>query len=566
MPAAAVAVGGIASSLIGASSASSAASKQAGAYSQAAAISRQAANEAKAEILDRMVPALADYQQGILDAQQTITSGTADVMNILQNTTGTADQMLQQVGVDARRALLGSAATAQGIPRQQFDQQYDVTLQGALPAMAPQTTPEGLPTQQIGQTLAGISGTQELTRDAAGNIITVDQARQAGQAGLGAAATGVSAFPSPEQATITPAATTAAATPTTTIEPGYYGASAAIQQGQQQSLQQLYQGAATARGDITAGTEAGLASLAAAQQSALGEYSPYTQAGQAAIQQEAALSGALGAEAQQAAIDAFIESPGQKYLREQQEKALLRASAATGGLGGGRVQSALQEQAMGIAATQQQQQLENLRSLASRGQEAAGATAGIYTGTGTQQAQIQTQAAQQLSQLANALGVNASQLINASSSELAQLAQATGINLAQLEQTIGTARTAGVQQLGSSLAQAAAGQTSDIARLTEQAATTGLTTQQNISQMLANLATGAGTQIAGLTASQGEALAAGQLAAGQQIASGIQGLGNVAAYQLAQGQNTYNPTVPTYTSATSSTLPGLTGIAVNLPS
>ena len=552
MPAAAVAVGGIASSLIGASAASSAASSQAGAYRDAAAISRAAAEKARKEILDRMVPALESYQQGIVDAQDTIRLGTADVMNILQNTTGTADQMLQSVGVDARRALLGSAATAQGIPRQQFDQQYDVTLQGALPALpAQQITPDGTPTQQISQTLAGISGTPELTRDAAGNLVPVSMARQGIQPTIGGVAGG------------TPAAQQAQAATQTAIQPGYYGASQTLQQGQQQGLQQLFQGAQTARSDIAQSTQAGLESIAQGRQGALGAYTPYTEAGQAAIQQEAALSGALGPEAQQAAINSFIESPGQKYLREQQEKALLRSSAATGGLGGGRVRSALMEQAMGIAATQQQQQLENLRSLASRGQEAAGATAGIYTGTGAQQAQLQTQAGQNLSQLANALGVNASQLINASSSELAQLAQATGINLAQLEQTIGTARTAGVQNLGSALAQTAAGQTSDIARLTEQGATTGLTSQQNISQILANLATQTGTQVAGLTASGGEALAAGQLAAGQQIASGVQGLGNVAAYQLAQGQNTYNPSL--YTATSNPTLPGLPGIAVNMP-
>lgn len=571
MPVAAVAVGGIASSLIGASSAKDAANKQANAYSQAAATSRAAAEKARSEILDRIVPALADYQQGIVQAQDTIKSGTADVMNILQQSTGTADQMLQQVGVDAKRALLGSAATAQGIPRQQFNQQYDVTLQGALPATtvdalsAGTTTPENLTARQTAQTLADISGTQELTRDAAGNIVPVSQVRQAAQQDLGATATGITPV---SDARIAAAQTTPAATTATAAgipEAGYYGAAQTLQQGTQQALGQLYQGATTARGDITAGTQAGLASLASAQESALGEYSPYTEAGQAAIQQEAALSGALGAEAQQAAIDAYIESPGQAYLRQQQEKALLRSSAATGGLGGGRVRSALMEQAMNIASTQQQQHLENLRSLASRGQEAAGATSGIYTSTGTQQAAIQTQAAQQLATLANNLGINASSLINASSSELAQLANATGINLAQLEQTIGTARTAGVQNLGSALAQAAAGQTSDVANLQQTAATTGLGTEQTVAQLLANLATGTGSTVAGLQSATGSALASGQLAAGQQIASGVQGLGNVAAYQLAQSQNTYNPTATTTAGSNYNTytLPGLAGIAVN---
>ena len=58
---------------------------------------------------------------------------------------------------------------------------------------------------------------------------------------------------------------------------------------------------------------------------------------------EAAFSGALGPEAQAAAFANFRESAGQKYFRERQEQALLRNAAAIGGIGGGRVRTALQE-------------------------------------------------------------------------------------------------------------------------------------------------------------------------------------------------------------------------------
>ena len=78
-----------------------------------------------------------------------------------------------------------------------------------------------------------------------------------------------------------------------------------------------------------------------------------------------ALSGALGPEAQQQAQDAFIASPGQDWLRNQQESALLRNEAAIGGIGGGNVRSALQEQAFGRSATQQQQTLQNFMQLIS---------------------------------------------------------------------------------------------------------------------------------------------------------------------------------------------------------
>lgn len=92
----------------------------------------------------------------------------------------------------------------------------------------------------------------------------------------------------------------------------------------------------------------------------LGEETP-------AFQLEQALTGVLGPEAQQEAFTNFLESPGQEFLRKEQEQALLRNEAAIGGLGGGRVRTALQEQAFGRASTNLQQALENIRSV--RGSE-----------------------------------------------------------------------------------------------------------------------------------------------------------------------------------------------------
>ncbi len=52
------------------------------------------------------------------------------------------------------------------------------------------------------------------------------------------------------------------------------------------------------------------------------------------------------------ALAAFAETPGQQFLRERQERSLLRSAGAIGGLGGGNIRTALQEQAFGRAATQ----------------------------------------------------------------------------------------------------------------------------------------------------------------------------------------------------------------------
>lgn len=77
--------------------------------------------------------------------------------------------------------------------------------------------------------------------------------------------------------------------------------------------------------------------------------------------------GLRGAEAEQAAISGFTESPGQAFLRDRQERALLRNEAAIGGLGGGNVRTALQEEAFGRAATQLGERKSRLANVASGG-------------------------------------------------------------------------------------------------------------------------------------------------------------------------------------------------------
>lgn len=114
------------------------------------------------------------------------------------------------------------------------------------------------------------------------------------------------------------------------------------------------------------------------------EYSPFREAGLRALQQQEALSGTLGPEAQQQAFAAFQESPGQRFLQQRQEQALLRNQAAIGGLGGGQVRTALQQQAMGFAQQDLANQLQRLSALSSQGYGAAGGTAQIQQDLGGQ--------------------------------------------------------------------------------------------------------------------------------------------------------------------------------------
>jgi hypothetical protein len=100
------------------------------------------------------------------------------------------------------------------------------------------------------------------------------------------------------------------------------------------------------------------------------QLAPFREAGLSALEQQQGLLGLGGLEAQKAAFAAFGESPGQQFLRGEQEKALLRNQSAIGGLGGGNVRRELQQQAFGRAQTGLQRRLANLAGLSGAGRQA----------------------------------------------------------------------------------------------------------------------------------------------------------------------------------------------------
>jgi len=108
-----------------------------------------------------------------------------------------------------------------------------------------------------------------------------------------------------------------------------------------------------------------------------GDFAPGIEAGDVSRERLLELIGLRGSEAESAAIAGFQESPGQAFLRQRQERALLRNEAAVGGLGGGNVLTALQEQAAGIASTQLGERKDRLERLSTGGLRAVGQQAGI---------------------------------------------------------------------------------------------------------------------------------------------------------------------------------------------
>lgn len=294
-----------------------------------------------------------------------------------------------------------------------------------------------------------------------------------------------------------------------------------------------------ARGDITSGTTQGLNAIGTgfgqAREDIGGAYgraeemfNPYMQAGNTALQQQMALSGALG---QDAFNQAYQESPQMAFLREQGMRANLSGAAATGGLGGGNVQKELQRFGQGVASQGLQQQISNLGALSSQGLGATGSAAGIATGAGTNLANLATGEAQarsnalmsQGSNLANiATGLGSQQLGTQTNlgNQLASYNLSTGLPAAQSISSLGTNLAAGRTRAGEQLAgqygQTAgqlagiySGQGRDVAAMTDSqrqmlmnmvqsGAMTEAQAQQAYSTNMANLQSGVGSQLAGV--------------------------------------------------------------------
>jgi hypothetical protein len=185
---------------------------------------------------------------------------------------------------------------------------------------------------------------------------------------------------------------------------------------------------------------------------------PYQQAGTTALQQQLALSGALGQDAFNAA---YQESPYIQFLREQGERSTLSGAAATGGLGGGRVQQELVRFGQGLAGQGLQQQIQNLSGLSGQGMQAAGAGADIFTGMGTNLANLGTGTAQNIAGQRQGLASERSQY----GANLANLASSTGTNIANLQAQAAQNTASQRARAGELLAAQISGTTTNLADL-----------------------------------------------------------------------------------------------------
>lgn len=205
--------------------------------------------------------------------------------------------------------------------------------------------------------------------------------------------------------------------------------------------------------------------------------SAFSAPGRQAAGVQAALSGAMGPQAQQQAFQQFTESPGQAYLRERGEQAVLRNAAATGGLGGGRVLQELQRQGMGMAAQDLDAQFGRLSQVAGQGLQAQG---------------LQAQAAQDAARMTYGAG---EYLAGGRTRAGEQIAG----NIGQTAQGLAALR----QQQGAGLADITNQGAGNLAGLLTAYAQAQATGQSDLAALLANIATGSASQRVGLPALPG---------------------------------------------------------------
>ena len=228
---------------------------------------------------------------------------------------------------------------------------------------------------------------------------------------------------------------------------------------------------------------------------AMSQLGPYAQQGGQAFNLQSALTGALGAPAQQQAYQNFSESPGQQFLREQGERSVINQAAATGGTQGGNVLKELTRFGQGLAAQDFGNSFNRLGQVSGMGANAAGQMGQNFMQTGQGIGSARMGTGQNLAQGRTNYGQQMAGNIGATTSALSQLQQQQGAGLSDI---YGAA--------GGNLSQLLAG-----------SGQTQGQSLQNLAAMLANISTGQSSQVAGLPSIGGVQQTdgqAGNLAAG----------------------------------------------------
>ena len=221
--------------------------------------------------------------------------------------------------------------------------------------------------------------------------------------------------------------------------------------GQQNALSQLFGYGQQGLDELFGAERQGRQDITNAFSQSMGALSPFAAGGEQAYQQQLALTGALGPERQQQAYDQFVSSPGQEYLQEQGERAVMRNAAASGGMGG-QVLQELQRQGQGLAQQDFGNYFNRLAGTSAQGQQAASQLAGLGAQRGSLLSGLTAQMGGSRSNLLSQLGQSGANLTSQFANLLSSAASTRGTGLANLRAQLGTSLSNALIGQGTQLA------------------------------------------------------------------------------------------------------------------
>jgi hypothetical protein len=352
------------------------------------------------------------------------------------------------------------------------------------------------------------------------NIQRIPQQQQMQQSQAGAPQMQTQAPAQPYQGAVQPMT---AQNPANTQQYGLSGSENALNQGMQGAGQALQTGNNQALGTLQSGYSSALNQLGQGQQALGGNFAGGgAQVGLAAQQQQGALSGAMGQQAQQEAFQQFNQSPGQQFLQDQGMRQVVNANSATGGIGGGNILRELQQQGQGLAQQDFQNQFNNLGQLSSQGIQASGQNARNALSAANssanlfgQGANMSGQLAQQGAGLQSSQGTNIANLLSGTANNISQGRLQAGRDIAGNVSSNAGALSSLANQQGQGLSDIVGGGSANVANLLQGFGNMTAAQQQELGIALSNMSVGQGTQQAGITQGVGQSQASGALQQGQ---------------------------------------------------
>jgi len=252
------------------------------------------------------------------------------------------------------------------------------------------------------------------------------------------------------------------------ITGGYNQAFGAMNNGYQGAQDAINLGFNNATGQYEQGFGQALSGLNSAQAGIEAPIQNFYDEGAGASQVQAALSGALGPQAQADAFQNYQESPEIAYMREMGEKSALRGAASQGMSMSGSVLAELNRRGTGLAMQGFGDTMARLGSIANRGQAAGNSLAQARGNLATNTANLQTQQGQGLANMNMQLGQGLANLQNQQGQSQSALYQQQANNLANLQSGSGQALAGMQQQHGQNLANIATGNAAQQAQIVGQ--------------------------------------------------------------------------------------------------